>query len=115
MSWAVRMGDEAPELRVTSGEAIKAAVTGIFIGSGFATMETAEAAGREALLAAQRYTERRRKDWRVPPMEYALTLDGSQRVWVRSTQLPEDPAKRCDGMTPEGNRCGRSLNHIREC
>lgn len=113
MSWSVRL-DEGPGLRVTSGEAIKATIFGICIGAGIPA-EKAEAAAQEGLLAARQYTERRRRDWRTLPLEYGVPVGDGRLAWVCSTDLPEDAAKRCDGLTSEGNRCGRSMNHTGEC
>ncbi len=113
MSWSISLDGGKP-LRVTSGEGIKAAVAGILMGSGLAP-QMAETFGRAALQAAQQYTERRRTVWSTTPLEYAQTLADGRVLWVRSDDLPEDPTQQCRGLDSDGNRCGRSLNHVGEC
>lgn len=113
MSWSISL-DSGQALRVTSGEGIKAAVAGILMGSGLSP-QMAETFGRSALQAAQRYTGRRRIAWSTSPLEYAQTLADGRVLWVRSDDLPEDPTRQCQGLDSDGNRCGRSLNHIGEC
>jgi hypothetical protein len=113
VSWSISL-DKGKPLTVTSGEGIKAAVAGILMGTGLATA-MAETYGRSALHAAQQYTERQRLDWRTQPLEYAQTLADGRVLHVKSDDLPEDPARRCNDLTSEGNRCGRNLNHRGVC
>lgn len=113
MSWNISLDGGQP-IHVTTGEAIRAAVTGILMGSGLA-VQMAETFGRTAMQAARNYTERRRLDWRTQPLEYAHTLADGRVLWVRSTDLPEDPTRRCGEHKSDGSRCGRSMNHARDC
>lgn len=113
MSWSVSL-DNGAALRVTSGEGIKAAVSGILMGSGLAP-QMAETFGRSALQAAQEYHEKRRMNWRTQPLHYTQPLADGRVLHVRSDDLPEDPTKQCNGLDDDGNRCGRSLNHYGNC
>lgn len=113
MRWTIALDGGKP-LGLETGEAVMAGVAGVLMGAGLAT-EMAETIGRQARELARQYTIDRRKDWRTTPLEHPMRLFDDRVLTLRSTDLPEDPARRCPGLDDEGNPCGRSLNHMGEC
>lgn len=113
MSWTITIDDGKP-LELGTGEAVMASVAGILMGAGLAT-DVAETSGRQARELARQYTIDRRRDWRTPPLVHPMRLFDNRVLTLRSTDLPEDPARRCPALDSDGNHCGRSLNHAGEC
>lgn len=113
MSWTVSLGD-GPGLTVYDNEGILAGYAGILIGSGM-DPKAAESFGRLAVEQARKYRRARVMNSFTHPLELRHPIDETRYVLLKSMDLPEDMAKRCDGLTSDGNRCGRNMNHAREC
>jgi hypothetical protein len=113
VSWTVSLG-EGPGLTVYDNEGILAGYAGILIGTGM-DPKAAESFGRLAVEQARKYRRARVMDCFTQPLEFRQPVDDERYVLLKSTDLPEDPSKQCDGLDGGGNRCGRSRNHRGSC
>lgn len=116
MSWTVQLDGGEP-LEFYEYTEVSAFVTGFLLGCDL-PLARAKAVGASAQDAIKAYNRQRDRDWKTLPVRWLYPMDDEQvvtTITVGTTELAEDPSKRCDGFTGEGNPCGRSLNHRREC
>lgn len=113
MSWSFSI-DGGYDLTLHEYLEIRSCVTVAHMAAGM-DLHEAITLGTDAMIEAKTYEATRRKVWSTQPVTIRQTMQGGRILEVRSNDLPEDPTQQCRSLKNNGNRCGRSLNHIGEC
>lgn len=107
MSWEIQIGWVEDPITVYDGASVRVAVTAALVAVNGDTVKSAE---KKALEAWRAVSGGNQAVW-----ETVLCDDSESPLIVRDSSPVPQYDKRCDGYDSNGDRCGRYMNHPKEC